>query len=154
MMKKTERKTHTPAKKANENDSPLAIWIKQLLRATVISLGIGLVLIIGLSLAAYFYADPDVLARPLGLIAAGLTALSAGFVTVRIRGEGALICGLLIGSIMTALMMLASLFFTALSSGYSVGISALLHLAFMLLSVAGAYLGLKKTPKKKKHKLH
>ncbi len=151
-MKKAERKIHPHAKKSNENDSPLAIWTKQLLRATLISLAIGLVLLIGLSLAAYFYADPDALVRPLGLVAAGLTAMVGGFATVRIHGDSALICGLLIGSILTALMMLASLFCTALSSEYSVGISALLHLGFMLLSVVGAYIGLKKTQKKKKHK--
>ena len=102
------------------------------------------------ALIAYFSADPDSLTLPLGLAASALTALIGGFSAVRIHGHAALLCGLLNGAAMTALMMLVSLFFTSLSVGHSALISALLHTAFILLSVAGAYIGISQKSKKPK----
>ena len=54
-----------------------------------------------------------------------------------------------VASLATALMILVSLFFTGHSSGYSAGISALLHTAFILFSVMGSFLGLPKEGKRK-----
>ena len=62
------------------------------------------------------------------------------------------ICGLLIGSILTSLMMLLSLFFTKDGMGYSTGISCLLHAGIPLLSVIGSYLGLQKRSPKRHRK--
>lgn len=136
------------AKKPPEEESP-ALWVKHLSRSMLVTLAAALVLTLGSSLIAYFTPNPNALVRPLSFVAAALTALIGGFAAVRIHKHAALLCGLLNGSLATALMMLVSLFFTAHSSGYSAGISALLHAAFILFSVAGAFLGLPKGVKRK-----
>ena len=129
------------AKKPPEEET-LSLWVRHLAKGGLITVVAALGLTLIASLIAYFAPDPNALIRPLSLIAAALTALIGGFATVRIHRHAALLCGLLNGSVLTALMMLVSLFFTHYSSGYSAGISALLHTAFLLCSVAGACLGL------------
>ena len=107
-------------------------------------MGIGLLLIVIASLAAYFSPNPNTLIAPLAIAAAGLTAFIGGVIAVRIHGGGALVCGLLNGSVFMTLMMLLSLCFARYASGYSAGISCLLHAGFVLLSVAGGYVGIRK----------
>ncbi len=149
---------HTNAKKRyvspSRGDAAVSatpmLWVRHLSKSLAITLTVAVVAVLLLSLLAYFYSDPDRLACPLGLVAAGVTALAGGFSAVRIHGEGALLCGLLNGSVFMVLMMLLSFAFTGLASGYSAGISCLLHAAFLLLSVAGGYLGLHRKPKRKK----
>ncbi len=152
-MHKKAKKRHAPPSRSDASApaGPM-LWAKHLSKSLTITLAVALGSVLMLSLLAYFYDDPDRLARPLGLAAAGVTALVGGFASVRIHGEGALICGLLNGLVFMALMMLLSLAFAGLASGYSAGVSLLLHTAFLLLSVVGGYLGLrKKTKKRKKH---
>lgn len=126
-----------------EEDSP-ALWGKHLTKSLLITLAASLILMLVGALVAYFTPDPNALVHPLSLSCAALSALIGGFAAVRIHKHSALLCGLLNGSLATALMMLFSLFFRGYSSGYSAGISAMLHAAFILFSVAGAFLGLPK----------
>lgn len=151
MMKKANKQLalHRKPHAQKEEDSP-ALLVKHIGKSMLITAGAGILLTLICSLAAYFYSDPDKLIRPLALVSCGMTALIGGFGAVRIHGHSALVCGLLNGSLMTAAMLLVSLFFTAHASGYSAGIACLLHAAFFLLSVAGAYIGLRRKPKKKK----
>ena len=132
-----------------DEESP-TLWVKHIGKSLLISVCGGVILSLIASLIAYFSADPDSLTLPLGLVASALTALIGGFSAVRIHGHAALLCGLLNGAAMTALMMLVSLFFTSLSAGHSALISALLHTAFILLSVAGAYIGISQKSQKPK----
>ena len=136
-----KKTTHT------EEDSP-ALWVRHIGKSLLITLLAAVLLTVSLSLVAYFYSDPDRLIRPLGLFASGLTALIGGFAATRIHGHAALLCGLFNGSCTMALMILLSLFLGGHAAGYSVGISLLLHVGFLALSVLGAYLGLRKKPKK------
>lgn len=154
MKKKNSHRTATarPVRRRSANppeeDSP-ALWAKHLFKSLLITALAALLLTVGSALIAYFSADPAALVRPLGLITAALTAVIGGFAAVRIHRRAALFCGLLNGSLATALMILVSLFFTGHSSGYSAGISALLHTAFILFSVMGSFLGLPKEGKRK-----
>lgn len=150
-----KRPLNYAAKKAQpEEDSP-ALLARHMGKSLLITVGVGILLTVICSLIAYFCADPDSMIRPLSFCAAALTALAGGFIAVRIHKHAALICGLLNGSLCTALMILASLFFRAYSSGYAAWLSCLLHIGFMLLSVAGAYIGLQhgtKSTKKMKRR--
>lgn len=123
--------------------------ITDLGKSLLITLGIGILLTLIASLIAYFSPDPNALIRPLGICAAALTALFGGFAAVRIHGHEALLCGILNGSVFMGLMILVSLFFKAEASGYAAWLSCLLHAGFVLLSIAGAYLGLKRKTRKR-----
>ena len=117
-----------------------------LARGLLASILSGLLLCLAASLAAYFTPDPASLARPLGLAASFLTALTGGYCTAKIHRREALLCGLLTGGAMLCVMLLLSLALSSLSSGHSVGLSVGLHLAFPLLSTVGAFLGIRKKP--------
>ena len=148
-MQKTSSKArkHKPVHTARHEpagEASPSLLSKHLLKSLAITLGVGVVLIVIASLAAYFSPDPNALIAPLATLAAGLTAFLGGVIAVRIHGGGALISGLLNGSIFMAVMMLLSLCFARYSSGYSAGISCLLHAGFLLLSVAGGYVGNRK----------
>ena len=155
-MQKSNKKIHRRVKSVADRDSSAnespALLIRHLTKSLLITLLAGIFLTLSSSLAAYFSPDPDRLIAPLALIATGGTALIGGFAAVRIHGQNALICGLLNGSAFMVAMMLLSLCFANYSAGYSAGISCLLHVGFVVFSVAGAYLGLKKVPKKKKRR--
>ena len=148
-MRKKPISHSRPVSPSPDEESP-ALWVKHIGKSLLISVCAGLMLSLIAALIAYFSADPDSLTLPLGLAASALTALIGGFSAVRIHGHAALLCGLLSGSAMTALMMLISLFFTSFSIGHSALISALLHTVFILLSVAGAYIGINQKSKKPK----
>ena len=138
---------HKPVKQP-EADSP-SLWLRHLAKSLLITIVSALILLTAGSLIAYFTADPSALVQPIALVCSALTALIGGFAAVRIHKHSALFCGLLNGSATTALMLLASLFFRSHASGYSAGVSALLHTTFILFSVAGAFLGLpRKSPRR------
>ena len=143
------RPVHRRNTKNQPEEDSLALWIRHLSKSLAITALAALLFTLGSALIAYFTPDPAALVRPLGLVASALTACIGGFAAVRIHRHAALLCGLFNGSLATALMMLLSLFFTAHASGYSAGISALIHAAFILFSVAGAFLGLPKAEKRK-----
>ncbi len=149
-VSKSRGQTRTPAHRTSrtrvEDDSP-ALFLRHMGKSLLISLGIGLFWILAAALAAYFYSDPDSLILPLALLSAALTALCGGFAAVRIHGHSALLCGLCNGSLLTAAMILASLFFRSYAAGYSPLVSFLIHTAFIALSVVGAFAGLKKKKK-------
>ena len=134
-------------------ESTPAIFFKHMGKSLLITLLSGVSLILLFSLAAYFYTDPDQLIGPLALVASALTALIGGFAAVRIHGHAALFCGLCNGCAAMAVMSLTSLFLKPYASGYSAGIALLFHAIFLLLSVAGAYVGLQRMGqnRKKRH---
>lgn len=146
-----KRTVHPHTHKATDEHSPIHI-LQGLAKSLLITASIGIALTISASLIAYFYTDPDLLIRPLALVASTLTALIGGFFAAKLNRESAILCGFLNGGAFTCLMILASLFFKAYASGYAALISALLHAAFMLLSLLGAYLGQKKAQKKRRRR--
>ena len=147
------KKTSTPRRcttRGTNGDSPSAgILAKHIVKSLLITLLAGAVLLVTLSLAAYFYADPGQLIRPLGLCTLALTALIGGIAAIRIHGHSALVCGLLNGCAFTAITLLLSLCFRQHAASYSLGLTLLLHAGVLLLSVAGAFMGLKKPAKKR-----
>lgn len=146
---KPARRTQKKVNRSHDNEQSLQFGT--LFKGTAITLGIGMALTVITSLIAYFSADPNLLIRPLGLTAAAMTALIGGFVTIRLHGHSALLCGLFNGGMLTCAMILASLFLKAYASGYSTLVSTLLHTALILFSVAGAFLGMSR-PKKHTHR--
>ena len=140
---------HAARRKASDEHSPTLV-LQGLGKSLLITVAIGAALTLTASLVAYFYVDPDLLIRPLALLASALTALLGGFTAAKINRESALLCGFLNGGAFTCLAILLSLFFKAYASGYAAWISAILHAAFLLLSVLGACLGQKKAPKKRR----
>ena len=143
---------HKNAKRSSpETDSPI-LWVKHLGESVTITLGIGSAMLFLFSLGIYFCPDPTLYIAPLGLFSSALTALLGGFITVRIHGHSALLCGLFHGGLLTFVTLLIALFFKSGVSGYSAGTVCLLHSISILLSVAGAYIGLLMSEKRKKHR--
>ena len=128
-----------------EEDS-LRARLQSTAKSAGITLGIGALLLLAATLALYFSPDPNPLIRPLGLLAAALTALLGGMIAIRIHKTAPLPCGLLNGSAVMAIMMVLSLFLGNYASALSATLAALLHVAFLLLSVLGACIG-RKRPK-------
>ena len=151
MKKRTIRKTarHTKATAQQSNESPGA-WMLHLLYALLTCIGVGLGLILIASLIAYFTPDPTLLIRPLSLLASAVTALIGGFWMARRHRQTALLCGLAVGCVNMAFMLMISLFFKAHAAGYPNWVSVLLHVGYLLCSVVGAYLGAR--PKKRKRR--
>jgi putative membrane protein (TIGR04086 family) len=148
--KSKKRRGVQPMRREPIADASPALLPKHLLKSFAMTLGVGLLLIVSASLIAYFMPDPNALIMPLGLAAAGLTAFLGGVIAVRIHGGGALLSGLLNGYLLMIVMLLLSLCFVRNSSGYTAGVSCLLHAGFLLLSVAGAYLGNRRKTRKKR----
>ena len=149
--KRNPKAKHTPHARKSTAESTAANFMKALFKSISITLGIGTVLLISASLAAYFYVDPATIIRPLALSASALTAFTGGIVAARMHQKSsALACGLRNGGILIALMILISLFLKPYASGYSAIVSLILHAAFLLLSVIGATVG-KRSPQKKRH---
>lgn len=150
-MKKTAKKAKRHASvKPQPVEVSFGIWVQRLFRSLLIGGGVGLGLIFVLSLIAYFTSDPNQLTRPFGILASAITALVGGFAMTRQHRHSALLCGLIMGSLNTALMLLCSLALRSNAAGYSTGISLLLHVGFLLCSVVGAYLGAR--PQKRKRR--
>ena len=140
---KRKRKTTSAAQRRREPAASAADFPKKTLKAFLITLAVGAGLILLCSLAAYFMPDPDPMIHPLAYAAAALTALIGGIVAGRIHGSAPAVCGLTNGLLLLALMLLLSLFFRSLASGYTAWVSALLHAAVLLLSFAGALIGVR-----------
>lgn len=135
--------------KGREEDSP-AQFFKNALRALLWSVCVGALLCVAAALVAYFSPDPTRMILPLGLSASALTALLGGVISIRTHGHSALLAGLTNGALLTAVMILISLFCKPLASGYATWLALLLHTLFLLLSVVGASVGRRRTPKRRK----
>ena len=152
-MNKTKPiKRKAVTRSTSAEDDSLSLWVKHLGKSLLFTVLSGFVILLILSLIAYFYKDPNTLILPLALAGAAITAFLGGIWAVRIHGRSALICGLLNGCLFMGTMMLLSLFFTDRGAGYSTGVACLLHAGVPLFSVLGAYSGLRRSPKKKSRK--
>lgn len=147
--KRTKQK---PATTDSTEDTSFSLWGKQLCKSVPITLLAGLLMLIASALIAYFCKDPNGLIQPLGLASSAIAAFIGGFAALRLHKHHALLCGLLNGSATMAILMLFSLFFTKDAVGYSAWSSALLHTAFLLFSVIGAYVGNAVPQRKTKHR--
>ena len=132
-----------------QEDSPL-LFFKHVMKGVLIACPAAAFLLLTASLTAYFSPDPDAVIPFMSLVSSALTALISGYATVRIHRKSALLCGLSAGSLLMCGMILSSLFLRRCASGYSMPVSLLLHSAFILLSVLGAYAGLPKAGKKRR----
>lgn len=152
-MSKTisKNRSHRAGHTKDEGDG-FASSLQRTIRALLLTMGLSLVLLLLMSLIAYFYTDPLILITPLALITSALTAFLGGFINLRFHKSGALVNGLIMGCLLELLMLPASLFFKEFSSGYSPVLSVLLHVGFMLLSVSGAFVSISIHPKKKRRK--
>ena len=154
-MQKISKKSHsvTRMRSPKETESAFSspsLFAKHLFKGLLATLGIGTVLILLSALAAYFSPDPDRLIAPLGLTSVGITAFLGGAIASRLHGGGALICGLLNGSLLLVLMLPAALCFREYATAYSAGVSSLLHLGVPMLSILGGYVGIKKKKNRKR----
>lgn len=112
----------------------------------------GAVLLLLITLAVSFSEDPNRLILPSGVAAAMLTALAGGFLSAKAHGEKIFAASLTNGMLLLAGMMLLSLLFTDRATGYAPWLALLLHALFLLLSLAGGYLGRKKSGAGKKRR--
>ncbi len=137
-------RTHQRPPRRKSQDAPRSFLPKSTVKAYLITLAIGAGLILIASLILSLLSDPIPLIRPLSLLSCGITALAGGFVTGKLHGSAPAVCGLSNGALLLATLLLLSLFFRSLGNGYSVWLSLGLHLSVLLLSLAGALLGIRK----------
>ena len=147
--RRTPPKSRTDSQKATD---PAALLSKETLRAFVITLCIGGMMLLLTSLSAYFHSDPATIILPLGLLSAAVTAFFGGFAAGRLKGKAPAVCGMINGLLLTAVMLLLSFCLMSESSHHSALVSTLLHSAVPLLSVLGAMVGVKKpsAPKRRR----
>lgn len=145
---------------STEDESGLKVAFMAGLFALPVSLGIGLALLLAMSLAAYSNSDPDKLISPLGISALILTSVLCGFISARRGGRAIALCGLMGGGLFSALLFVLSWLFSdesraSLSLGASNGVSLLLHIGVILLALVGAILSdaiKSSSPKKKRRR--
>ena len=130
-------------------DSP-GFLMQNVAKSLFLTVLIALGLLLLLSLGLYFSPNPTPLIAPIGIAAACISATVGGMIAAKMHKHSALLCGLLNGCDMSALMLLASLFFRSHASGYPAWLSALLHVAFFACSVFGGYLGSRTATRKKR----
>ena len=140
--RKDNRKSHVRHPHASNAPAKSASLAQNVLKSIGISLLTALASLLVLSTAAYFTPNPTSILSPLGLLASALTAFVGGFCAVKLHKKNALLCGLSNGCAMMAVMLIASLFFRDAASAYSPLVSCLFHLAFLILSVLGAFAAL------------
>ncbi len=158
MRKTTEMRAPRRTNQKNEQSGASgALLFSDALKSFPLSIGIGFLTLLCFSLVAYFQKDPTRWILPLGLAAAAITAFFGGWILVRRHRCAALLCGLLSGTLLGCLLLILSLFFVKYATGYAVWLSCLIHIAFLLCSVAGAYAGFprpSKHPAKRKKPKH
>ncbi len=138
--RKSAAHKHPPQRKRRKASSPDQIP-RNALRSFGITVAIGAGMILLCSMIAYFLPDPLSMILPLSYLAVGLTALIGGLIAGKLHGGAPLIVGLINGMLLTALILIGSLFFRSMANGYTAWISALLHAAVLLLSFLGALIG-------------
>ena len=152
-MKATPKPHPHPKKRPKDASDSTAPFLLLAAKSLSLTLALGMLLLLVLSLAAYLAPDPDALTRPLGLAACALTSFLGGFISVRVHARRApLPAATVNASLLSALMLLTSLFFAPLASGDSPLVCFLLHTAVFLLSALGALLAMREHPKKHKHR--
>ena len=123
--------------------------------ALPVTLVIGLIFLLIATAVAYVSADPDRLSTPLAMSALGLSAMLGGLVSAR-RGRGQpILCGALLGLLLTVCLLGGSLFYGDDTRAYlTIGLSPIaewgIHGAVVLLSALGGRIGRRHLEKSKK----
>ena len=114
---------------------------------------LSVVLLFVATLIAYSTEDPDSMTGALGLAASCISAMAAGFCSVRINRQSALVCGAFSGFLLAFFFFLISLFFDAsAASGLPIFATLGLRGAMIVMSVLGAYAGLHRGAGKRRKK--
>lgn len=144
--------SHANRKKSSGSANRQEVGFAQkALRSFLWTLAFAAGLLLVASLAVCFLPDPDPAIQPLALLIAFLTAFVGGVIAGRTHRSAPALCGPVNGCLLLALMLLLSLFFRSMAFGYSIGIALLLHALILLFSLAGALLGVKRKPARKRN---
>lgn len=109
----------------------------------------GILFILIFCAVAYSTDDPDAMTKPLSLTALYLSAAIGGICAVRLSG-GRMVCGLLSGAI-TALIVFALSVIPIYDSGLGVGEALIFNALIVPASFVGAFVGMPRAKKPKKH---
>ena len=149
-------KSTTASRSSNPKKAPPAgsasLLVQHLVKSFLTTALIGALLLLLCALIAYFTPDPAHWAKPLGWSAAAITAFLGGWIALRIHGKSALLCGLGNGALMLLLGWLLS---ACIEDTFALPLwqALLFRGIFLLLSMAGAYLGRASgEPKKRSHR--
>ena len=143
------KKRKTPRPRAEGAVGETAAFFPSLLRAAVLALGCGIVLIL---LSAFLCLKTEDPSRNAPYFAAGirfLSALLAGLLSGRFTGKKGLLSGLLAGGLYVILLAGLSLCLPA-TGGHGITEIFLQIGICLFLSMSGGYLSTHKKPKKKK----
>lgn len=111
-----------------------------------VAAGLGIVLVLIMSVIAGANPDPDALTGPLGLAALAVSALAGGFAAARHGRRAGLLCGLFSGALTVLLVMTGNLCFpdgtrAALTLGLAPEVKAGLYAVVVILSAVGGLVG-------------
>lgn len=140
---KKSAKTHRRPKNSAKKEAASASLFSLRLRSFFVTVLIAVGTILLASLGAYFTPDPDRFIALFSLFALALTAFLGGFFAGKKQGVPAL-SGSINALLLIALMLLLSLFFRGGTPRYDTGVSILLYVAILPVSVLGALVGSQK----------
>lgn len=147
-LKKYESGNQQPGRENNiSGERPLSpsSLLKNISRGLLIELLIGILFFFCAAYVVYRSPDPDSNAVAGALAALYLTAIFGGFAVTKINRHGALICGLINGVMLLAVLFCVSFFVEPFPyETFSGGIKAILHFLVIPASLAGAFLAVKR----------
>ena len=135
--------------KSRKGEAASAVWITGVLKAQLVFLLTGTVLLTLFCWIAHGLEDPDSVTRPLSLAALCLSALAGGIGAVRFTRDG-LLSGLVSGTVSVLLLRILTVL-PASPSGMETGQMLFFLCLLPVLSVCGAVLG-KRRRKNPKHR--
>ena len=152
-MNTKHNRSHRPQARQTEVALSPAFFVRRVATALSITVALGALLLVALSLVAYMTPDPDALVMPLGLIVSATTAFFGGMIAVRVHHRRApLPAAMINAALLSALMLILSLPLATYASGYSALLCALLHAAVFALSALGAIIAARPPKPTRGHK--
>lgn len=138
-------RVHSARNESNADEStPTLFCIKNAVFGALFALLAAAVLLLIGSAVAYSMSDPNAAATPIAIAITYIAFFAGGFITSKLNKDNLIVCSVLNWAVLSAIMLLFSLFFgSGIRYGYSLPLTLGLHALSFPADLAGAALGLK-----------
>jgi len=148
---------HKNNRSAKKHLSTSSATLPRTAKSVFLGSGIALIsvfiLIIILSAFSLVFNDPNKMIVPFALTAILVSSFIGGFISSKLNSSSALICGLLCGAILLVFYLFGSFIFKSQASSATMLHILGFRICVPIMSVIGAYLGIKPSkPKRHTHK--
>lgn len=150
--KKDSSLTRPKRAAGRKNTSRNGTLLQLLLCSYPLTLAVAAIALLSGSLGAYFSPDPLAYSRPIGYLCAGVTALIGGMLAARRVQQPPLLAALENALLLSATLLVLSFLLGSFGSSRSLLLSLGLHATILALSLLGAAITLRRTPKGKRKK--